>query len=235
MLSYARAALRQARQGSWTEHFPGSTPARSATRTRSRRSSTSSSARRSSARRGSTSAAIEDAPPQSARTSPRRSTSSARRSSSCARPTDRSCAFHNICRHRGNKLVWNDYPQEETERHLPAVHLQVPRLALRPRGRAHLRAAGGRVLRPRQGGLRPGAGRVRRVGGVHLRELRPRQRHVAGRLPRASSAPGPRRLPVRQARPRCTSTAPRSRATGSCSSTPSSSSTTHRSCTRSRR
>jgi phenylpropionate dioxygenase-like ring-hydroxylating dioxygenase large terminal subunit len=23
-------------------------------------------------------------------------------------------AFHNICRHRGNKLVWNDYPREET-------------------------------------------------------------------------------------------------------------------------
>jgi phenylpropionate dioxygenase-like ring-hydroxylating dioxygenase large terminal subunit len=23
-------------------------------------------------------------------------------------------AFHNICRHRGNKLVWNDYPLEET-------------------------------------------------------------------------------------------------------------------------
>ena len=23
-------------------------------------------------------------------------------------------AFHNICRHRGNKLVWNDYPQAET-------------------------------------------------------------------------------------------------------------------------
>ncbi len=23
-------------------------------------------------------------------------------------------AFHNICRHRGNKLVWDDYPQEET-------------------------------------------------------------------------------------------------------------------------
>lgn len=23
-------------------------------------------------------------------------------------------AFHNICRHRGNKLVWNDYPMEET-------------------------------------------------------------------------------------------------------------------------
>ena len=24
-------------------------------------------------------------------------------------------AFHNICRHRGNKLVWDDYPNEETE------------------------------------------------------------------------------------------------------------------------
>src|SRR3954470_86347 len=22
-------------------------------------------------------------------------------------------AFHNICRHRGNKLVWDDYPTEE--------------------------------------------------------------------------------------------------------------------------
>src|ERR1700712_14438 len=23
-------------------------------------------------------------------------------------------AFHNVCRHRGNKLVWNDFPNEET-------------------------------------------------------------------------------------------------------------------------
>ena len=23
-------------------------------------------------------------------------------------------AFHNVCRHRGNKLVWTDYPQEES-------------------------------------------------------------------------------------------------------------------------
>src|SRR5262245_1148210 len=23
-------------------------------------------------------------------------------------------AFHNVCRHRGNKLVWSDYPAEET-------------------------------------------------------------------------------------------------------------------------
>src|SRR6476646_1174166 len=24
-------------------------------------------------------------------------------------------AFYNMCRHRGNKLVWNDFPQEETK------------------------------------------------------------------------------------------------------------------------
>ncbi|MER5661992.1 aromatic ring-hydroxylating oxygenase subunit alpha [Streptomyces mirabilis] len=27
---------------------------------------------------------------------------------------DRVRAFHNICRHRGNKLMWNDFPREET-------------------------------------------------------------------------------------------------------------------------
>jgi Rieske [2Fe-2S] domain len=27
---------------------------------------------------------------------------------------DRIRAFYNVCRHRGNKLVWNDFPGEET-------------------------------------------------------------------------------------------------------------------------
>ena len=38
----------------------------------------------------------------------------ARRSSSCASSDDEVRAFHNMCRHRGNKLVWQDYPGEET-------------------------------------------------------------------------------------------------------------------------
>jgi hypothetical protein len=59
-------------------------------------------------------------------------------------------AFHNMCRHRGNKLVWNDYPGDEVKGHLPGVHLQVPRLAVRTRRQAQLRAAGGGILRPRQ-------------------------------------------------------------------------------------
>ena len=29
-------------------------------------------------------------------------------------------AFYNMCRHRGNKLVWNDYPGEEVSRHAAA-------------------------------------------------------------------------------------------------------------------
>jgi phenylpropionate dioxygenase-like ring-hydroxylating dioxygenase large terminal subunit len=39
----------------------------------------------------------------------------ARTSVIVARGTDDEVrAFHNVCRHRGNKLVWNDFPREET-------------------------------------------------------------------------------------------------------------------------
>ena len=39
-------------------------------------------------------------------------------------------AFHNMCRHRGNKLVWQDYPREETAGTCRQFHMQVPRVAL---------------------------------------------------------------------------------------------------------
>ena len=54
------------------------------------------------------------APARPAATSPRSSTRR-RTSVIVVRGTDGEVrAFHNICRHRGNKLVWNDYPREET-------------------------------------------------------------------------------------------------------------------------
>ena len=45
-------------------------------------------------------------------------------------------AFHNICRHRGNKLVWTDFPARRSSGTLPPVRVQVPRLEVRPRRRA---------------------------------------------------------------------------------------------------
>ena len=108
-------------------------------------------------------------------------------------------AFHNMCRHRGNKLVWQDFPQEETSGVVPPVHLQVPRLALRPRRRAHLRAAGVGVLRPRPRRLRPGAAALRGVGGLHLRQ--PRRRGAPAARLHGSTRRRPRGLPVRQAHP----------------------------------
>ncbi len=65
------------------------------------------------------------------------------------------------------------------QRRVPPVHVQVPRLALRPRRQPHLRPAGGGVLRPRQEPLRPGARPLRGVGRLHLRQLRRGARAVA--------------------------------------------------------
>jgi phenylpropionate dioxygenase-like ring-hydroxylating dioxygenase large terminal subunit len=47
---------------------------------------------------------------------------------------DKIRAFHNVCRHRGNKLVWTDHPARRS-RELPAVRLQVPRLEYELDGR----------------------------------------------------------------------------------------------------
>ena len=105
-------------------------------------------------------------------------------------------AFYNVCRHRGNKLVWNDFPERRGQRHLPPVHLQVPRLALRPRRRTDVRAAGGRVLRPRQCAVRVEPGPLRRLERVHLHQPRPRATPESARVPRSDDHRA-RRLPVR--------------------------------------
>ena len=62
-------------------------------------------------------------------------------------------AFHNVCRHRGNKLVWTDHPAEEISGACRQFALQVPRLDVRSRRPLELHPSGGRVLRDRQGRL----------------------------------------------------------------------------------
>ena len=101
-------------------------------------------------------------------------------------------AFHNICRHRGNKLVWNDYPREETSGTCRQFTCKYHGWRYDLEGDAHLRAAGVGVLRPRQGRLRPRAGAGRGVGGVHLREPRPRPTPRRSATTSASSAPASR-------------------------------------------
>ena len=119
------------------------------------------------------------------------------------------------------------------QRGLSPVHLQVPRMALRPRRLADLRPAGVGVLRSRQGGLRARPGADRGLGGLHLRQPRPRQHHLGQGVPRWSRGRH-RGLPVRRDDPGLQVPGQRSAATGSCSSTPSPSSTMRPSCTRSR-
>ena len=86
-------------------------------------------------------------------------------------------AFHNICRHRGNKLVWQDYPREETSGVCRQFTCKYHGWRYDLEGALDLRAAGVGVLRPRPVRVRPGAGALRGVGGVHLRE--PRRRRPA--------------------------------------------------------
>ena len=98
--------------------------------------------------------------------------------------------FHNICRHRGNKLVWNDFPNEETsgtcrqftckyhgwrydlDGSLTFVQQESEFFDLD-------KADYGLVARPDRG-----------VGGVHLREPRPGQHHVGARSTSVSFGAG---------------------------------------------
>ena len=76
------------------------------------------------------------------------------------------------------------YAPRRHARQRSPVRLQVPRLALRPRRGLHLRAPGGPVLRPAQGGAPPRARALRDLGRLHLRESRPRA--AAGRCATSS-------------------------------------------------
>ena len=175
-----------------------SAPGRCRTRTRSRPSSTSSSARRSSSGRGSNVGRVEQLPRNGQ-------------------------LLHQGARgreHVGRRRARHGRRGPRVPQHLPPPRQQagVDRLpaARRRAGRCrqfvckyhgwkydldgalHVRAAGERVLRPRQGRLRPRARALRRVGGVHLREPRPTSR--ASRCASSSARWSPRSTATRSTR-----------------------------------
>ena len=81
-------------------------------------------------------------------------------------------AFHNICRHRGNKLVWNDMPLEETSGVCRQFTCKYHAWRYDLDGNLTFVQQEERVLRPRQEPLRAGVGALRRLGRVYFRQLR---------------------------------------------------------------
>ena len=143
-------------------------------------------------------------------------------------------AFHNICRHRGNKLVWTDFPREETSGNCRQFVCKYHGWKYELDGACSYVQQESEFFDLDKSRLRPGAGALRRVVGVHLRE--PRRPNRARRCASSSGRWSPRSRATRStSRPSASSTAPKSGATGSSSWTRSRSSTTHRFCTRSSR
>ena len=106
-------------------------------------------------------------------------------------------AFHNICRHRGNKLVWNDFPQEETSGTARQFACKYHGWRYGLDGACTFVQQEGEFFDLDKAELRPGAGALRRVRRLHLRELRRAAEPVAARVPRADAARH-RGLPVRR-------------------------------------
>ena len=140
----------------WTPHLEGST---------------NSSGKRCSRERGSTSAASRSC---------RASVSYVTKEIEAARASvilvkgrdDRIRAFYNVCRHRGNKLVWNDFPGEATRGTCRQFTCKYPRVALRSRRHAEVCAAAIGVFRPRHSRIRITSGALRSCERLHLHQFR---------------------------------------------------------------
>ena len=86
-------------------------------------------------------------------------------------------AFHNVCRHRGSTLV--DRTRRRRHRAHRALPVSVPRVDLRPRRLAPTRAAHRRDLIDfRRGRQRAAADPTRDLGGLRIRQSRPRCRRA---------------------------------------------------------
>ncbi len=93
-------------------------------------------------------------------------------------------AFHNVCRHRGNKLVWTDHPGEEVSGTCRQFACKYHGWTYDLEGRLTFILQEERVLRDRQGRLPPRVGALRHLEWLHLRELR----RAAGAVAHTSSS-----------------------------------------------
>ena len=100
-------------------------------------------------------------------------------------------AFHNVCRHRGNKLVWNDFPQEETSGTARQFVCKYHGWRYGLDGACTFAQQEGEFFDLDKVRVRPGAGALRRVRRLHLRELR-----RPNRASRCASSSGPMLLGV---------------------------------------
>ena len=87
-------------------------------------------------------------------------------------------AFYNVCRHRGNKLVWNDFPNEEIKGTCRQFTCKYHGWRYDLEGALTFVQQAVGVLRPRQGALRTEPGALRRLERVHLHQLRPEPRQT---------------------------------------------------------
>ena len=138
-------------------------------------------------------------------------------------------AFYNLCRHRGNKLVWNDYPGEEVSGTCRQFTCKYHAWRYALKGDLTFIQQEGEFFDVDKARLRPGAGALRGVGRLHLRQLR-RQRRSRWRSTSGEFAKGLEGYPFHEMTEHY-SYRSEVNATGSCSSTRSPSSITRRSCT----
>ena len=103
-------------------------------------------------------------------------------------------AFYNMCRHRGNKLVWNDYPGEEVSGTCRQFTCKYHAWRYALDGDLTFVQQEGEFFDLDKAQLRAGAGALRGLGRLHLHQLR-RRRGAADRVP-GRLRQGPRGLPV---------------------------------------
>ena len=85
-------------------------------------------------------------------------------------------AFYNICRHRGNKLVWNDFPNEEVSGACRQFTCKYHGWRYDLEGALTFVQQPGEFFDLDTDAVRTAAGALRRVERVHLHQLRPEPR-----------------------------------------------------------